>query len=321
MPNKLIFQGTTSYLSEHWYAKIISPLVEVKKLLQAIYEFLLQLIWSEFIYGKQLENEIESLLALIIFCLLSLVGYYLRDYIQIILIIFCLIWYLDCWFAKNKYLKNHHKVDIVIYEIDLNKIICCLSLPNNQTQSIFASSTLEEVSHISINKSPLLGGACQEVLDKVWQIEIHLSNGKHFVIDENSIADESLVTAKKLAKYFKVDIIFSNSQGNNAYIEQELDQRILANLVNQNLGAIKYDKNLIKGHLYTQWRWSNTWKFLKILCEKAGFLLFIIIMSGFMIKLGGVLHHIIAVIRGKDDIIYFSSPLEWLIPNWNWRNI
>ncbi len=90
MSNKLIFQGTTSYLSEHWYAKIISPLIQVKKLLQSVYEFLLHIIWSELIYGKKLDNELDSLLAFIVFCLLSLLGYYLRDYIQLILIIFLL---------------------------------------------------------------------------------------------------------------------------------------------------------------------------------------------------------------------------------------
>ncbi len=170
-------------------------------------------------------------------------------------------------------------------------------------------------------KSPLLGGAFQEVLDEVWQTEIYLCNGKHFVIDEKLLPHESLLTAKKLANYFKVDIIFSYSQGNNAYVEQEIDKRMLANFVNNNSGGVKYQKNLRKQHIYTQWQWSNTWNFLKMLFEKAGFLLFIIIMSGFMINLGELLHNIILVMRGKDNIIYLSSPLGWLLPNWHWRNI
>lgn len=44
-------------------------------------------------------------------------------------------------------------------------------------------------------------------------------------------------------------------------------------------------------------------------------------MSGFMIKFGGLLHKIISIIRGKDDIIYLSSPFQWFLPNWHWRNI
>ncbi len=321
MSKKLIFQGTTTYLSEHWYAKIISPLVQVKKLLQAIYEFLLHLVWSELIYGKKLDNELDSLLAFVVFCLLSLLSYYLRDYIQLILIIFLVIWYFDCWFAKHQYFQKNYKVGIFIYEIDANKIICCLSLPNSQTQSIFASFFLEEVNYISLRKSPLLGGAFQEILDELWQTEINLCNGKHFVIDENLLAHESLLTAKKLAKYFKVDIIFSNSQGKENYAEQKLDQETLAHLINQNLGGVKYEKNSRKGHIYTQWQWSNTWNFVKMIFEKAGFLLFIIIMSGFMINLGGLLHNIILVITGKEDLIYLSSPLQWLTPKWHWRNI
>ncbi|MGK7953803.1 MAG: hypothetical protein AB4063_00830 [Crocosphaera sp.] len=321
MSKKLIFQGTTTYLSEHWYAKIISPLVQIKKLLQTIYEFLLHLIWSELIFGKKLDNELDSLFAFIVFCLLSILGYYLRDYIQLILIIFLIIWYLDCWFAKHQYFQKNYKIDIFIYEIDLTKIICCLSLPNTQTQSIFASFNSNEVSHISIKKLPLLGGAFQEVLDEVWQAEIYLHNGKHFVIDENLLTQESLSTAKKLASYFKTKIIFSHSQGDNSYVEEKLDERVLSHFINKDIGGVKYKKNARKSHIYTQWQWSNSWDFLKMLLEKAGFLLFIIIMSGFMIKFGGLLHNIVLVISGQDNIIYFSSPLEWLLPNWNWRNL
>ena len=121
------------------------------------------------------------------------------------------------------------------------------------------------------------------------------------------------MTAKKLANYFKVDIIFTHSKGNNSYVEQELESRTFANIINQNSVGVKCQKKSKKIHIYTQWRWSNTWNFLKMLFEKAGFLLFIIIMSGFMIKLGGLLDNIISVIRGKDDIIYLSSPLVWSV--------
>ncbi|MDJ0661587.1 MAG: hypothetical protein QNJ42_19190 [Crocosphaera sp.] len=321
MSKKLIFQGTTTYLSDHWYAKLIFPLVEVKKLLQTIYEFLLHLMWSELIYGKKLDNELDSLIAFIIFCIFSLISYYFRDYIQLILIIFLVIWYLDCWFAKHQYFQKNHKINIYIYEVDISKIICCLSLPHTQTQSIFASFTSEEVSHISLMKAPLLGGAFQEVLDEVWQTEIYLHNGKHFVIDENLLAHESLLTAKQLANYFKVNIIFNHSQGNNSYVEQQLDQRFLSHLINQNSGIVKYENKSRKIHIYTQWKWSNTSSFLKVLFKKVGFLLFLVIISGFMIKFGGVLQNIIAVIGGQETIIYFSSPLQWFLPNWHWRNL
>ncbi|MDJ0844768.1 hypothetical protein [Crocosphaera sp.] len=321
MSKKLIFQGTTTYLSDHWYAKLIFPLVEVKKLLQTIYEFILHLIWSDLIYVKKLDNKLDGLIAFIIFCIFSVVSYYLRDYIQLILIIFLVIWYLDCWFTKHQYFQKNHKINIFIYEVDINKIICCLSLPNTQTQSIFASFTRGEVSRISISKSPLLGGAFQEVLDEVWQIKIYLYNGKHFIVDENLLANESLLTAKRLANFFKVNIIFSHSQGDNSYVEQQLEQRFLSHLINQNSGSIKYENNTRKYHIYTQWQWSNTWNFLKMLFEKAGFLLFLVIMSGLMIKFGGLFANMLSVISGEDNIIDFSSPVQWFFPSWHWRNL
>ncbi len=321
MPKKLIFQGTIAYLTDHWYAKLIFPLIEVKKLLQTIYEFLLNLIWSELIYGKKLDNELDSLVAFVIFCILSLLGYYFKDYIQIIIIVFFIIWYLDCWFAKHQYFQRNHKIDIYIYEMDKDKITCSLSLPNTQSQSVFESFSPREVNHISIVKTPLIGGAFQEVLDEVWQVEIYLYNGQHFIIDENLLIHQSLLTAKNLASYFQSNVIFTNSQGNHPYAEQELDKIFLSRLFNQNSGSVKHQKQSTKVHIYTKWQWSNTWSFLKQLFQKAGFLLFIIIMGNFMIKLGGLLHNIILVIRGQDHIIYLPSLIQWFFPNWYWRNI
>lgn len=138
MSKILIFQGKVAYLSNHWYENLIFPLVQVKKLLQTIYNFLRHLIWSELIYGQKLDNEIAHLVAFLSFCIFSIFTYYLEDYTQLILIASFFIWYLDLWFAKQQYYQNH-KIDISIYEVASEKIICSLCLPQSHTQSIFSS--------------------------------------------------------------------------------------------------------------------------------------------------------------------------------------
>jgi hypothetical protein len=319
MSRNLIFQGKTTYLSYHWYSHFIFPLVQVKKLLQTIYQFLLNLIWSDLIYGKKLDNEIANLFAFLLFCVLSLITYHFSDYISLVLVFSFFIWYLDCWIAKRQYYQKNHKIDIFIYEVDLQQIICCLCLPKHHIQSIFTSFSKDEISYIGLTKSPLLGGAFQEVLDEVWQTEIYLFNGKHFVIDEHLLINDAMLTAKQLANSFKSEIIFTHSQGHSSYVEQELPSLSLSYLQQKDIG-IQCQKSSTKWHIYTQWKWSNSWIFIKTLFEKAGFLLFLIFMTGFMIQFGELLNNIILDLTGSDIIIY-PDPRKWLIFNWSWRNI
>ena len=320
MSKTLIFQGKITYLSNHWYENLIFPLVQVKKLLQTIYNFLLHLIWSELIYGKKLDNEVAQLIAFIFFCILSIFAYYLQDYIQIVLIISFLIWYLDCWVAKQQYYKNK-KINISVSTIDDNEIVCSLNLPQHDTQSIFAKFNKQEVSHLMIVQQSIIGGAFEESLDKVWQIEIYLYNGKHFVVDEHKFIHQALQSAQKFANNLNVEIIVKGSQGNNQYVEQVLEKDTLSYLLKQQAIGVKCYRNPQKWHIYTQWNWTNAWQFTKQIFQKVGFLIFLLIMAGFMVQFGELLNSIILVFQGKDVIISLPSLLSWFNLNWNWRDI
>lgn len=71
------FRGEITYLQKGFYASLIWPLVQVKKAFQLIYDLILKIVWSELIEGKKIDNELASLAIFLIFCLFSLVAYYL----------------------------------------------------------------------------------------------------------------------------------------------------------------------------------------------------------------------------------------------------
>ena len=320
MSKTLIFQGKVTYLSNHWYENLIFPLVQVKKLLQTLYDFLVHLIWSELIYGKKLDHEIAQLIAFIFFCLLSLFAYYFQDYIQIILLTSFVIWYLDFWVAKQQFYKNN-KIDISVFTIDNNEIVCSLNLPKHDTQSIFAKFNATEVDYLGIVRNSLVGGAFEESLAQVWQTEIYLHNGKHFVIDEHKFIHQAIQSAQKLANNLSVEMIVKESQGNNRHVEQILEKDLSSSLLKKQTIGVKCYRNPQKWHIYTRWHWTNSWQLIKQIFQKAGFLIFLLIMTGFLIQFGELLDNIILVFQGKGVTNYFPSPLSWLNLNWNWRNL
>ncbi|MEA5509229.1 hypothetical protein VB715_05570 [Crocosphaera sp. UHCC 0190] len=317
MSSLLIFKGKVLYLTNHWYANLIFPLVQVKKLLQTIYYFILHLIWSELIHGNKLDNEIAHLIAFLLFCSLSLGIYYLKNYNQLIILIFLGIYYLDRWISQHQYLRQNHQVNVTLVQSNSERIIWTLSLPKNQLKSKFLNN---QVNYISLGKFSVFGGAFQEVLGEIWRIEICLYDGNSLIIDEQKSLDLAMELAKKMADYFKVKIQIQKTQGNNQYAEQSFDMQSLYSWMRQNKLSIKCQKNAQKWHIYSQWQWANSWILIKQVFQKAGFFLFLLIMSKFMIQFGELLNNIIAAFQGQDVIIYFPSPLEWFKPNWNWRN-
>jgi len=84
----MYFSGSV-YRSQHTlFSRLIFPFAQVKKLLQRVYDFILQSIWTELISGKTIENEVANLVLFFIFCLFSIAFFHLQAYRRIILILF-----------------------------------------------------------------------------------------------------------------------------------------------------------------------------------------------------------------------------------------
>lgn len=317
MSNKLIFTGKIIYLRNSWYAPLIFPFVQLKKLLQTIYNFLLRMLWSELIQGEKIDNEFAHLIAFIVFCLISLSWYYARDYSQFILIISFVIWYLDRGISQNQYCRKDNQIEVTLHQINSDEILWTLFLPNQKLKSKFLS---DQVRNISISKRSVVGGEFQEFLGQVWQVEIYLYDGNNLVIDEYKLVHEAFKSAKRLNSYFQVLITFATSQGNNEYVEQRLDTDSVYRVLDFEKTGINCQKSSQKWHIYSQWRWRNSWVLIKQIIQKVGFLIFLLIMAGFMIEFGQLLDNFIQAFQDRAVIIDLASFFKGLVPYWNWRN-
>lgn len=76
---KMHLQGTAYFAQQPAYAPVLKPIVLLKKLFSALYDLLLQVVWSELIEGKQTDSFIASLLFLLL-CILSLIFYQFGAY-------------------------------------------------------------------------------------------------------------------------------------------------------------------------------------------------------------------------------------------------
>lgn len=300
------FQGHIHSQKQGTFAKLIFPLVQVKKLFEVIYSFLLQTIWSELFEGKKLNNDTANFIAFIAFCLLSLIVFYIQDYISIILMVSFVIWYIDVWFAKKYYLESP-TLTATLTSLDEDTLQWRMTLPTQK--AIQSKFTRNQIKEIGIVSRQVYGGAFEESLGIVWQIEIHLYDGAILLIHEEKTALNALKTAKTLANAFQVALFFADTEGNGDYAEKAIAMDSL-----ETQGII-VQKTPSKWHIGSKWRLSHSWQLLKQILKKSGFFLFLVMMTGFMIKFGGYVNFILANYL-NINIGNYSIPglLAWLEP-------
>lgn len=290
------------------FSRLVLPFAAITKFLQQIYEFLLQAIWQELLSGKKIESETANLLLLIIFCIFSWVAFQLQAYRQFIIVCCFSLWLIDRAIAQQYYNNNSKSKLPVFLQITPDTLYIKNCLP--QCQTIDLAFNRENLKEIAIAPRIITSNAFQAEIKQCWQVLIYGHNQTEILVDEQTKLATAFNKAKYLASILEVPIIFQGSEGNHAYAENKLffDNEF-------NLTAIQIEQNQNKRHIYSQWGLPNSWQLFKQILTESGFIIFIIIITNFMIIWGGLLDEFFL---GRQDTDFnFSSIWQWLNPQFN----
>lgn len=312
------FRSQITYTQKGFYASLIWPLVQVKKAFQLIYDLILKIVWSELIEGKKIDDELASLAVFLIFCLCSLVTYYLQDYRELILIAFLWVWLLDYWFAKNQYFHSKRKTIICLNNSNSDLVLWQMNLPNVKTRK--AKFERSQIGQISISKTYVYGGAFEEKIGTAWEVYVTLCDWSEFLIYQHRKVIDAVKEAKQLATHFDVPLIFASSEGNGAYAAQRL------NFQESNhqtwTKTIQFQTTPHKWHIYSKWQMTSSWYLLRQIFQKSGFLLFVLTIAAFMTHFGDLLNSFMAFYLGREDVtLELPSIFGWFDPNIVWNDV
>lgn len=300
------FRGKVTYPDKGFYASLIWPLVQLKKFFETIHDFLIKIIWSELIQGETIVNEWASLLLFVIFTVFSIAVYRLEDYKDIILIGFVVVWFLDIWLARQRFIRGK-KTLVLLEKQKENKIFCGIFLPG--VKRIGREFESDRVECIYISQNQVRSGAFEEVLGTVWHIEVALENDCDVLVDEHRRVIDAVKKAKVLANYFKVPIIFKSSQGEGKYAEQNLSNQLAL------LKTIKIETNKQRWQIYLKWQLNKLGNLFKEIWKESGFFLFLLILSGFMFHYGNFANGILEFYLGRNSgVIEVHNIWVWFAP-------
>lgn len=303
-------RGSVYYPQPVLFSRLVFPFAQIKKLLEKIYDSILQSIWQELIFGKTIENEVTNLLLFVIFCLFSLAIFHLQAYRTIILVAFFLLWFIDRAIAQNYYNNPKHKF-LVSLKITDETLYLRQYLPKGQTLDLeFERNRAKE---IAIFSRTLYSDGFQAELQQCWQVILFLQDDTDLLIDEQTTPAKALSKAKQIAQLLPIPIIFLDSEGNPPYANHPLSE---TKKQDSNTIQRRWEKN--KYHLYSKWRFRDSWQLLKQIFVQSGFLIFIMISTNFMVRLGGIIDAFLtAFFTEQATIINWPSISQWFNPNFD----
>jgi hypothetical protein len=267
------FNGKVFYPQKSEYAFIILPIIWVKEFIDTIKNLIEKLIWNELIEGIITNSEVNQVLTIVsflIFCGFSIFQYYWSDYIIKILLFVSIYWFLDQKYAirqhrninkKSKILLIHHKNDHCHWEITTPKA--------EINQKEFKSG---DITGVTLQKVKVYSGIFSQVIVWCWQVSIVINDDLQLILDEERNLGKTWCKAQEIADYFRVSLNFSNDTEESDHANKS--------------DFLRIRKMPSSWHIYSQWTLKHSWQLIGKAFNKAGLLLFTVLLFKFTKSFG-----------------------------------
>ena len=299
------FRGYIYYPPARVLGQLLFPLAQVKKLFVKIYDFILNSIWSELISGETIDSELVNLLLFFIFCGLSWLFFQFQSYREVIIVCFLILWILDKQISQFDHQKIKNWLPVVINLDNDNLIIKSMRFGS---EVVYLEYNKAEITSSAIAPRLILSHGFQSEIAVTWQTILILSNGAEIIINETKRPETALRRLKPLASQLEIPIKYVDSEGYHNYAMSDLNWE-----KNDKINAVKVEeKKNNTWHIYSQWRWQDSWQLLKQILQRSGFFIFVLMMSHFMVNFGGFINSLLGSQTLFLDFSYFG---QGLIPN------
>lgn len=293
------------------YEPFLKPVVWVQASLKQLKALIQEVMWAELIHGKTHQNELFHLLAFLILCLLSLLDYYLGIRFGLIVLGFTLFAQLEKrWFQeKFRYLQNHSTI-----ELTKSNDTCCWQAQSPQGALASTEFLRTDVRQVVIACVPIHGGVFSQEIATVWRVALWLNDYRELVMDEQVEVSQAWLQARILAQALSIPVRFLDSEGADSYAMKQLAPPRSPRRQDRFIHCQRYQDQL---HLYTRWTLKNSWSLLGATVDKAGFLVFVAILSSFMQTFGELVATVLGLRAGSFDINRLLTlqldPTDWVV--------
>jgi hypothetical protein len=313
-----VYTGTILYPSPSPYALAITPLIQLKKIFQSLYTSLLKIMWQELWAGEVQDNEAFNLILFLIFLLLAWLTFSFRTASQWLFTLFFLFWFIDNFISHRNFQGGHYTRQVHLRCHGEGNLHWQLQLPHSAPLSMEFNPG--QVRAIGVRRREIRGGAFQDKLATVWQGQLLLYDGSDWIFEEDENLDPVLEAIAVIQELLgePVPVGFEASHGLGTYALNPITAQEEAQLLQpgQGVGVKRTER---KWQIFSRWRWGDSWLLIQQIFRESGFLLFVMLMMGFMVQLGAILDGFRRAFTG--EMVYVEIPTNFgLIMPWqDWR--
>jgi hypothetical protein len=314
------FRGEFPALVPHPYASLIAPIAWIQAFFSQIYDFVIHLLWSHLIQGRRYQS-LGAFMGALMFCGLSVLSYFLRDYDVWLLLGSIGLWLWERWMVNTQYGHPQHKTVIQLTCLPDAMLRWEWRSPSENLIEHFEFDRLRE---IEIAQHLIRGGSFEILLSRVWQVRLKLTDDRAFVIYQEESAARALQQGQGLADHFQLPLWFADSQGDGAYAIDSLDLHGLRS-PKRFPSTIRIQSSSQQWKIISKWNLSSAWSLVSQIVQESGFLLFIIAIINLMIIFGKILYITLALAINlplSDEMINMSDGLlAWLLKDFDWIEV
>ncbi len=293
--NATLYSSTRYYQETGAYQYVLWPIVKFKQIVEAIFDTILTTIWNELMGAKYQPGQAGQFVAFIIFSVLAFAMPHIPDGAKdIALFVGIVCWLCDRFLAQYVYLQTVKLEKIFLTRKDESQMLWKKIDATDEAFSI--DFDRHSIDGLSIQQEKRFGGAFQDELDSVWQLVLCLDDGADLLLDEREELMPLIKSAKKLAQELELSLAFAGSEGEGSLAAEEsalAKSTIKMSLKHFSPGKVGVEQ--IDGviELSSRWNLKSLSRFLSTTIHQSGFLLFLLVMEGVLLRYGTLLNWMI----------------------------
>lgn len=301
------------------YKYVMWPFVRLKNAAEYIFDHLAGMIWQELMGKAPNYSQVAQFAAFLVFSLIAYTLWYIPEYsYKFFLTTGFILWLVDRFLTKRAILQTPREIQITLKHGAHGMLVWRRKYPSGEADML--QFERHEIAELTVMREMLASGAFDVVTGAVWRLYVTLHDGAVLLLDEHADILQTLKRARQMAQHLDVPVVFEHSEGASPFAAKTVQ----AVRKPGSSGHIVMQRGSKAVTLTAAWNLNSVGTLVNRMLRRSGFLIFLLMVEGFMVKYGLLLNWLINPYLGLDSPDFpielsFTGVFSLFAPENDWK--
>lgn len=301
------------------YTYLIVPFVRIRNAAEYVFDLLAGLIWQELMGNAPNYSQSAQFAAFALFSVIAYALWHIPDYsYELFLAVALLAWVGDYVCTRRHILQSSQETQVLLKYGPDGHLFWRRNNPQGDADTLQCAP--HEVMNIALAQETVEGGVFDTVVGRIWRLYLTLQDGTALLLDEHPEFLVALKRGRRVAERLHTQIVCEQSEGDHPLAAASIHAGRRA----ERTGNVKVVRAAGTVTITSRWSGKNIGKLCEQIVKSVSFLVFLLIVEGFMVKYGQLLNWLINPYLGwkaPDFPIEISFGGVWSLfaPDNDWK--